>query len=113
MAITYKWQFGPAETQDKLGLIDVITIVPWTLTASDGERTFNRSSRIALPDPDPQAFVPLKDVTEEMVTQWVEGAPAVELPYIRALLAAEFLRPASTPAITTKKDFPFNAKASP
>jgi hypothetical protein len=109
MAITYKWAFGQAETQNKLGLVDVITIIPWILSATDGVRTVSRDSRIALPDPDPAKFVALKDVTEPLVTKWVEEAPAVELAYIKALLAAEFLRAApAAPVATAVKPLPFN-----
>jgi hypothetical protein len=91
-----------------MGLDDVVTVVPWTLTASDGARTFTYGSRLALPDPDPQAFIPFAKLTEDVVCKWVEESPSLDMDYIKASLAAEFARKTAPPPVSTAyKKLPF------
>jgi hypothetical protein len=108
--INYSWKFR-AEVAEVGGLEDVIKVVAWTLTASDGVREVETSSRLGFPDPDPKNFVPFEALTQETLVQWVETNPAIDLPKLKEDLAAELAKdPAPAPVVLSPKTLPFDVE---
>ena len=72
--------FGDADT-------GVIKRVPWRLDGSDGARTAFETGMAQLPPIDPKSpdFVPLANVTTDLLRQWVLAA--IDLPFWEGVIA--------------------------
>ena len=87
--ITYTWGIfrldcAPAEN----GLIDVVKIIHWGLTAIDENNvSASMSSSYPLPSPSPEAFTDYSTLTEETVISWLESN--LDVGYLHTYLADE------------------------
>lgn len=73
MAITYNWIFNPLTVKPVEGsLTDVVVLVDWRRTATDGTYHAQCYGQVSLGPPNPAAYTPFADLTEAQVTQWVE-----------------------------------------
>lgn len=74
MAITYDWIFNPliVKPMDE-SLTDVVVLVDWRRTATDGTYHAQCYGQITLGPPNPAAYTPFADLTKAQVTQWVEA----------------------------------------
>ncbi len=78
MATTYSMQITQIQVKwDEGSLQNVLTAVTYNMTAisDDGIKKI-MPKQIPLPPPSSPDFVPIQDVTEEMVTNWVLNDPA-------------------------------------
>ncbi len=74
MAITYDWIFNPLTVKPVEGsLTDVVVLVDWRRTASDGTYYAQCYGQVSLGPPNPAAYTPFADLTKAEVTQWVEA----------------------------------------
>jgi len=74
MNITYTYAITALEMAPSLdGLTDVVTIVKFNYTGLDADSGFEGVFNGSIPvgPPDPEAYVPLADLTEEEVISWV------------------------------------------
>ncbi len=82
MAIIYTIKPNKIYTHTLDGLTNVIKTVEWTITGQDGNVSFLLPNTTTLADPEQQTFVPLEQITEQMVIDWIE-AQEVRLPSIK------------------------------
>ena len=78
MATTYSMQISQIQVKwDEGTFQNVITSVTYNMTgiSDDGIKKI-MSKQIPLPPPSSPDFVPIQDVTEEMVTNWIINDPA-------------------------------------
>lgn len=109
--LKYLWRFDAPEIADEGGLEKVIKVLSWVLVATDGEREFAKSGRLALPEPDAKTFVPYEKLTQDVLVDWVENNPDVDPDYEKALLVAEFIkRVPAAPAPRYSEPLPFAAE---
>jgi hypothetical protein len=52
---------------------DVVKQVDWTLVGTESGQTFELPQTTQLPDPNGQPFIPLTELTEAEVVQWIEA----------------------------------------
>jgi hypothetical protein len=88
MSIAYTWsfpQFEVAPSDD--GLTDVVKVINWRLDAADGVFSAGAYGTVALGAPDPLAFTPYANISE----QWAIDAVSanIDLPAVEAALAGE------------------------
>jgi hypothetical protein len=86
MAITYTIKPNKIYTHTLDGLTNVIKRVEWTITGKDGTVEFALPNTTTLADPEQQTFVPLEQITEQMVIEWIE-AQELRLPSIKDHIA--------------------------
>lgn len=73
MAINYDWMLNPLTVKPVEGsLADVVVLVDWRRTATDGTFVAQCSGQVNLGPPDPSAYTPFADLTQAQVTQWVQ-----------------------------------------
>ena len=99
MAITYTWNVNTmdaAPSED--GLTDVVKVVHWRLTATDGTYTADTYSTVGLDTPSPDHFTSFNDLTEAQVISWVESKLDVE--NIKTGLANRLAELANPPIVT-------------
>ena len=87
--ITYKWEFPAFDCKvDENGLNKVVTTVHWIYNGTDEDGI---SATIygaqAVGEPNPDAFTPYPDLSEEQVIEWMEETMDVEA--LQANLAAQ------------------------
>lgn len=83
MDITYTWKITGMKMAPSLdGLSDVITNVQFEYKGTDSESGFSYSFMGAIPigSPEPSSFVPLKDLTENEVIEWVKSIYPMDHP---------------------------------
>lgn len=73
--ITYKWTFSAFDCKvDENGLQDVITTVHWRYRGTDKDGvTYEIYGAQAVGEPNPDAFTPYHDISEEQVIEWIES----------------------------------------
>lgn len=78
--ITYKWTFSAFDCKvDENGLQDVITTVHWRYRGTDKDGvTYEIYGAQAVGEPNPDAFTPYPDLSEEQVTGWMESVIDME-----------------------------------
>ena len=105
MAIKYAWSFPtPLEVAETEGKFEnIVKVVSWVLTATDGERSETLSNRLGMDPPDPADFTPFEKLIEAEIIDWVENNPALDIPALKAELAARFdvPEPVEPPATVT------------
>ena len=100
MAITYTWTFGQFDTlPNKNGLTDVVSVIHWKLTATDGVHTAANYGTVRLADPTAATFVPYASITKTLAIQWVTGL--IDLAATQADLSRQLNNMAS-PAVAAK-----------
>lgn len=78
--ITYKWEFPAFDCSlDKEGMEKVVTTVHWRYSGTD-EDGISAGTYGAQPvgEPNPDAFTPYPDLSEEQVIGWMESVIDVE-----------------------------------
>ena len=78
--ITYKWTFSAFDCRvDEDGMQDVVTTVHWRYngTNEDGISAEIYGAQ-SVPTPNPEAFTPYPDLSEEQVIGWMEETMDVE-----------------------------------
>lgn len=101
MAITYDWIFNPLTVKPADGsLTDIVIMIDWRRTATDGTYAASCYGQIALRPADPSTFTPFADLTKVQVQGWVEAAltPAAVAQY-DASLAADIDRQQNPPVV--------------
>jgi len=83
MTITYIIKPEKLYTHTLDGLTNVIKQVDWTITGSADSVSFSLPNTTTLADPTQQTFVPLSEITEQNVVEWIE-AQELNLPAIKA-----------------------------
>ena len=79
MSITYTWNVNTmdvAPTDNNLN--NVVKVIHWRLTATDGTHIADSFSTLSLETPDSENFVEFDDLTEQEVIQWVESKVNVD-----------------------------------
>lgn len=72
MAITYDWIFNPLTVKPAEGsLTDVVVLVDWRRTATDGQYSADVYSQVSLGPPNPLDFTAFFDLTKTQVQGWV------------------------------------------
>lgn len=99
MSVTYTWNVKTMEaapSQD--GLADVVKVVHWRLTATDGTNTVDAYSTVSLDTPDPGNYTAFADLTEAQVISWVESK--LDVNAVKANLETQLQRLANPPIVT-------------
>lgn len=76
MAMTYTWKIMSMKVKNAGSLQDVIVQTYWMKTGVDehgNEGAFTGATPFDLNKVDPAKFVPLADLTEEIVLEWIKG----------------------------------------
>ena len=78
--ITYKWTFSAFDCKvDENGLQDVVTTVHWRYRGTDKDGvTYEIYGAQAVGEPNPDAFTPYPDISEEQVIGWMESVMDME-----------------------------------
>lgn len=79
MAITYTWsfpQFDVAKAED--GLTDVVKTIHWRYDAADGTYSVGAYGTVGLGEPDPNAFIPYNQITQEWAIACVSAQVNIE-----------------------------------
>lgn len=104
MAIVYTWkfpQFDVIPSED--GMTDVVKIIHWRMAAVDGGYSAEAYGTVTLTAPDPDAFIPYDQITE----QWAIDACSSELkvPELQAALAANIEEQKNPPIVPMAPPF--------
>lgn len=104
MAIAYSWtfpQFDVAPSED--GLSQVVKVIHWRLDAIDGGVQAGAYGSVALAEPNPDAFTPFNQITE----QWAidQTSSLVSLEEIKLALAGEISKKKSPPVVPVLPPF--------
>ena len=78
--ITYKWTFSAFDCKvDEEGLHNVVTTVHWRYSGTDNEGvTAELYGAQAVGEPNPDAFTPYPEISEEQVISWMNNVMDVE-----------------------------------
>jgi len=110
MSTTYTWNVNTMDTapsQD--GLSDVVKVIHWRLTASDGVNSVDTYSTVSLDAPDASNFTAFDTLTEAQVISWVESKLDVES--LKASLDSQLAALANPPIVV--KQGPWNSAPAP
>ena len=70
--ITFTWSFPNFEVQStENNLTDVVKIVHWRYTASDGTNSTDAYGSISLETPDANTFISYSSITQDQVISWI------------------------------------------
>jgi hypothetical protein len=78
MSTVYDWTFEEPQKVTMGSLSGVVRSIPWTLTGARDGYIFSRSGTAILKPPVPESFIPDDDLTDELLTEWVQGTMAVD-----------------------------------
>ena len=99
MSIAYVWTFPQFEVAPSAdGLTDVVSVIHWRLDAMDGNFSAGAYGSVALGAPNPDAFTPYDQITEQWAIDAVSSI--IDLPAVEAALAGEInkkMNPATVP----------------
>ena len=71
----YNWIVNAMEVKLSEGeMKDVVTLIHWTRTATDGEFSAESYGTCSVGNPTPEEFVSYEDLTKEEVESWLEGS---------------------------------------
>ena len=78
--ITYKWSFPAFDCRvDENGMKDVVTVVHWVYNGTDEDGiTAGMYGTQSVGEPNPDAFTPYPDISEEQVIGWMESVMDIE-----------------------------------
>ncbi len=104
MSIVYTWsfpQFEVAPSED--GLTNVVSVIHWRLDALDGIYSAGAYGTVALGAPDPAAFTPYDQITE----QWAIDAVSanIDLPVVESALTGEIAKKQNPPTVPMAPPF--------
>jgi hypothetical protein len=93
MAVEYKWLIVQLETKPQEGdLQDVVSIVHWRRSATDGIYFIDECSTMGCATPSATDFTAYPDLTKEQVETWLNEGTDVEAIDARLLQAIENLK---------------------
>lgn len=104
MSIVYTWtfpQFEVAPSED--GLTDVVCVIQWRLDAMDGGYIAGAYGTVALGAPNPAAFTPYDQITEQWAIDAVSSL--IDLPAVEAALAGEINKKKNPPTVPMAPPF--------
>lgn len=87
MANKHTWTFPTVEVADVGGLKEVIRSVRYVVSSTDGVNTTLASGDLALPEPDPEAFVPYEKLTED----WIKSLGLISMPMVEKMQDAKLV----------------------
>jgi len=101
MAIAYDWIFNPLTVKPAEGsLTDVVFLVDWRRTATDGTFSAQCYGQVSLGPPNPANYTPFSDLTKAQVTQWVQDTiGAQQITQMDQSLAGDIERQQNPPVI--------------
>ena len=71
MAINYIWTFSPLEYEDVSSYTQVVKVVHWQVSGSDGTHDGRAIGTFACADPEGD-FIAYDDLTAEIVKSWID-----------------------------------------
>lgn len=74
----YDWTFGEPQKVTMGALSGVVRTIPWTLTGVRDGYIFSRTGTAVLKPPQPESFISDTELTDEILTGWVESTMAVD-----------------------------------
>lgn len=98
MSVTYTWsfpQFEVAPSED--GLADVVCVIHWRLDAIDGSYNAGAYGSVGLGAPNPAAFTPYDQITEQWAIDAVSAC--IDVPAVEAALAGEINKKMNPPTV--------------
>lgn len=97
MTILYSWTFPAFDTAPVEGEVeDVIKVVHWRLTATEGDHTAEVYGTVGLEAPG-EDFTPFEEITKEMVEDWVSDV--LDVDSIKAGLATQIANMVEPPIV--------------
>lgn len=104
MSITYTWsfpQFEVAPSED--GLTNVVSVIHWRVNGFDGTFSAGAYGTVALGAPNPAAFTPYADITE----QWAIDAVTANIDFaaIESAIAGEINKKHNPPTVSMSPPF--------
>lgn len=101
MAITYTWDVNTLDTAvSEDGLENVVKIIHWRLSATDGTYKAESYSTVSLDPPSADNFTNFNSLTEEQVIAWLESK--LDVDDIKQNLDRELAALAEPPIVTKK-----------
>ena len=101
---TYTWSFPQFEVVPSLdGLTDVVKVIHWRYDAMDGAFSAGAYGTVSLGAPDPAAFTPYADITEQWAIDAVSAS--IDLPAVEAALTGEINKKKNPPTIPMNPPF--------
>ena len=87
MTTTYNWSFPAFDTAPlEDGVANVVKVVHWRLSATDGDNTAESYGTASMEPPEP-VFTAFEDLTKETVEGWV--AAVIDVDAVKATLVAQ------------------------
>lgn len=86
------WQIDTLSVCNSGGMTDVVVTAFWRVNARDGEHLGTAYGGVTLDAPNPAAFAPFDDLTEEQVIAWVKAKLDVSAVEAAALANLEAVR---------------------
>jgi hypothetical protein len=74
----YDWTFGAPQKVTMGALSGVVRAIPWTLTGVRDGYISSRTGTAVLKPPQPESFISDTELTDEILTGWVESTMAVD-----------------------------------
>lgn len=80
--MTYKWTISALDCAvSQNGLTNIVQNIHWRYRATDNEGiTAETYGAQYVTDPNPEAFLPFNDLTQEIVISWLEAIMSQEIP---------------------------------
>lgn len=104
MSVSFSWsfpQFDVAKSED--GLSDVVKTIHWRYDAADGDNAAGAYGTVGLEAPDPEAFVPLAQITEQWAIDRVTAQ--VDLTELEASLQGQIDQQKNPPVVPVTPAF--------
>lgn len=109
MSTTYTWNVNTMDTApSEDGLSDVVKVIHWRLSATDGTHIAESYSTVSLDAPDAGSFTAFASLTEAQVIAWVESK--LDVVKIKEGLDAQLAALANPPIVV--KQGPWTAAAN-
>ncbi len=98
MSITYTWNVNTMDTApSEDGLANVVKVVHWRLSATDGTHTAETYSTVSLDAPAAGSFTAFESLTEAQVIAWVESK--IDVAATKSSLDAQLASLANPPIV--------------
>lgn len=73
MSATYAYTIHSLKTATVENVANAVTLVRYTITATDSGETLTHDAEQQLPAPNPEDYIPFAELTEADVTGWLDG----------------------------------------
>ena len=101
---TYSWsfpEFDVAKSED--GLTDVVKVIHWRYTATDGEYSAGAYGTVGLGAPNPTDFIPYDQITEQWTIDAVSAS--LDVPAMQENLAKQIENEKNPPIVPMQPPF--------